>query len=872
SQIVAPSVAFHIPIIDLTARSDAHAAAEAEHIASMEAQRTFDLTAAPLIRVTHVRVRRDVSMLLVTAHHTVCDGWSVGILAHEMGEICAALHAGRAPSLPDIAVSYADYVAWEREWLSDPSALAAERAALANKLRGFTAFEVRPDNTRPPVQTANSEILGILLERRLSDGLAGVAKKNNCTLFMTAYATLLALLHRTTGETDIALSTQIAGREDVAFEELVGAFINTVPLRTDVSGDPTFRELLVRARDTVSDAFELRSVPLEDLVEILNPKRDLSRNSLFPINFVLQRSFIDNKTYGSFRLVDLPSCSAGPICDLNFFMVERPEGWRASCEFNTDLYRRETIQRLMERWVASMEAVVRDPGCPLSTLPAAVEAPSYELPEARSGAVAVADETSALTHAELDQRSDRLAGFLRGAGVGPHSPIGVALEHPLDLPIVLLGIWKSGGAYVPLDATLPRERLAAVIADARVQLVLTQQSLRKRFPEGNVPVIDLAGSGALERRAETQRPRHTAYNGATERRVGEILSELIGTPSIDRDVDIFTIGFHSLLAVRFVARVQSAFGVELKLRAVFENPTIRAIGERIASLSEDTADVAASGPIVTLNPHGTRVPFIYLHSDLFAEGLYAQKLAAALGPDQPMHAVAPHGTFGLPLLPTIESMAQDYVALIRTVQPHGPYRLGGFCASGLVAYELARILRSQGEVVDRLVLLNASPMPSRTISVIDTLIRRLGLDDRREPLLRYRLCYNLARFHAAIVSGPRATLSFAKKTFLSMLGRSPGMADAQELQPFEKRRGVVQTENSFAHLVASLTYHPAPHDGEATLIWAENQTTASDDPSRGWGPLLRQVRIEPIGGGHVAVLTERIEELARVLDTVLRDH
>jgi hypothetical protein len=263
-------------------------------------------------------------MILVTAHHTVCDGWSVGILAREMGQICAALSAAQIPALPALATSYADYTAWERE-LSASSTHAADRDCLKHKLLEFEQFEILPDKPRPAIQTANSEIVSVLLERGLTDTLAGLSRANNCTFFMTAYATLLVLLYRYSGKIDISVGTQIAGREEVDFEPLVGTFINTVALRTDVSGDPTFVELLARARDTVTDALELRHIPLEELIEIVRPKRDLSRNVLFPVNFVYQRSFIQNETYGNFRLIDLPSRSAGPICDINFFMVERPD-------------------------------------------------------------------------------------------------------------------------------------------------------------------------------------------------------------------------------------------------------------------------------------------------------------------------------------------------------------------------------------------------------------------------------------------------------------------------------------------------------------------------------------------------------------------
>ena len=245
---------------------------------------------------------------------------------------------------------------------------------VARGLEGFEPFEILPDFSRPPVQTANGGIVTRLLERRTSDAVAGLARANNCTLFMAAYAVLLVLLHRYSGRTDIAVGTQVAGREAIEFENLVGTFINTIALRTDVSGDPAFLELLERARDTVTDALESRAVPLEQLVALVNPKRDLSRSPLFPVNFVYQRSFIENASYGTFKLVDLPSRSAGPICDLDFFMVERPEGWRVSCEFNADLYRPQTVDGMLQRFVSLLDAVVIDPQRPISRCPSSTRA------------------------------------------------------------------------------------------------------------------------------------------------------------------------------------------------------------------------------------------------------------------------------------------------------------------------------------------------------------------------------------------------------------------------------------------------------------------------------------------------------------------
>jgi hypothetical protein len=201
-QVVVPSVPFHIPLVDLTTLVEPDAFAEADRISSIEAQRTFDVAAAPLLRVVHVRVRPDVSMLLVTAHHAVCDGWSIGVLAREMGEICSALTAGRTPDLPRLDRSYADYVEWERRWQIAATEMTGGREEVARRLAGFEQFEILPDKPRPSVQTANGEIVSLLLDRALTGTLADVARRNNCTLFMVAYAGLLVLLNRYSGQAD----------------------------------------------------------------------------------------------------------------------------------------------------------------------------------------------------------------------------------------------------------------------------------------------------------------------------------------------------------------------------------------------------------------------------------------------------------------------------------------------------------------------------------------------------------------------------------------------------------------------------------------------------------------------------------------------
>ena len=512
-QVVRSSVPFRLPVVDLSNRSKAAAEAEMERLAKLEAQGSFDLAAPPLLRVTQVRLSAEQSVLLVTLHHIIADGWSVGVLAREMGEICAALQAGRIPTLPPLALGYGEHALRQRADLARTDGNADE-AYWRAKLAGVKHFELQTDFPRPLEQTSNGAIVSTLLPRDLTDGFIKLARRNGCTLFMAALATLYVLLYRYSGETDIAIGTQTAGRDDVDVENLVGLFINTLILRGDLSGAPSFETLLERVSDLVSDAFEHQRLPLERVIEIVAPQRDLSRNALFSVNFIFQRSFIANETYGSFRLVDLPSRSAGALYDLNFFMVERPEGWRLSCEYNTDLFEPATVERLIQHFRNLMAAATVAPERPITALPVLSEAERqalivdanataadyptdatlWQLFAAQAArtpeAIAVTCGRGRLTYRELDQRASLLAQHLLARGVAG-GLVGVMLERSVDLPAALLGIVKAGAAYVPLDPAYPAQRLRQIVEDAGLAAMVSHSGLRDRLAEAEVPRLEI---------------------------------------------------------------------------------------------------------------------------------------------------------------------------------------------------------------------------------------------------------------------------------------------------------------------------------------------------------------------------------------------
>ena len=436
-QIVEPHSQFDLGIVDLRHLATPQREPEIERRSSVEARTGFDLTRAPLLRASLLRIGDEEYWLLVTIHHLVSDGWSIGTLADEITVAYAAFERGEEPSLPELPLQYRDYVRAETEQVrrnvSKPQLLYWLR-----KLKDLPRFEVPADKPRPPIMTANSEIVSVLLPAILTDALANFSRRNGATLYMTALTALTALLSRRTGATTIVLGTPVTGRNSVKFEPMIGLFRTVVVLRCDLSGDPTFLELLGRTRQTVLEALASQDVSFERLVELLKPPRDLSRNQLAQVSFIFQRSFIPDRNFGRMRLIDVPSKSAGALYDLNFFMVERPDGWRASCELNTDLYEPETVQGMLAEFRALLEQIAAKPDCRISGMPwdrAIPEKPA--LPR---------DEETARVQAIEGAESARFAD--PPAALADAPAIGIS-----KFQTRLLAIWEEVLHVSPLSAT-----------------------------------------------------------------------------------------------------------------------------------------------------------------------------------------------------------------------------------------------------------------------------------------------------------------------------------------------------------------------------------------------------------------------------------
>ncbi len=359
-QLVAPELTISLPVDDLRSIPRADRDARAEFLTVEEARRRFDLGTGPLIRARLLRHEEEDHVLLITVHHVISDGWSIGVITEELGALYESFCRGNRASLPDLTLQYGDFAIWQKQWL-ESSKLTDQLAYWTRKLAALPLLEVPTDKLRPPVQTSNGHIESLVLPRQLSRRLIELGNRQGCTFFMVALAALKILLRQATGNEDVYVGSLVAGRSRVQLEPLIGMFINPIVFRTDLAGDPLFPELLARVRESVLEGLGHQDCPFERIVALIHPRRDRSRHPVFQTNFIFQRDFVRPLHVSGLTLTAIPSRSPGAIYDLNFFMVERADGWRASCEYNTDLYEPATIVRMLQQFQRLLEGIAANP-------------------------------------------------------------------------------------------------------------------------------------------------------------------------------------------------------------------------------------------------------------------------------------------------------------------------------------------------------------------------------------------------------------------------------------------------------------------------------------------------------------------------------
>jgi len=515
-QVISPLPEFTLAREEIHWRNAAEAEAEIHRRIVSETSEPFDLTRGPLFRARLIRVAADDHVLLLTMHHIVSDGWSVGVLYRELSALYRAFLRGEPSPLPELPIQYADFAAWQREWLSGAE-LERQLAYWKNQLSGIPALlDLPTDRPRPAVQTFRGRTQSTIFGSELLEALRAFNRREGVTLFMSLLAALQTLLYRYTGQEDIVVGAAIANRNRTEVEGLIGFFVNTLALRARFAGDPTFREFLASVRRGALEAYEHQDLPFEKLVEELNPHRTLSYTPIFQVMFVLQ-----NASDASLSLDGLSVArrmrAGGETAkfDLTLSISESAEGLRVSLQYNTDLFDEATITRLLGHYERLLAAIVEDPNRRLSELPLLPERERrrllvewnqtarqyprercvHELFEAQAEKTpektALVFKDRALTYAELNRRANQLARYLAGAGLAPNGRVGVCLERGFDLIVALLGILKAGGAYVPLDPGYPKERLQFMLEDTGASLVLTDEASRGNLPGAPARKISL---------------------------------------------------------------------------------------------------------------------------------------------------------------------------------------------------------------------------------------------------------------------------------------------------------------------------------------------------------------------------------------------
>ncbi|WP_228050002.1 non-ribosomal peptide synthetase [Tychonema sp. LEGE 06208] len=514
-QVIASTHSWELQVVSLLHLGESEREIEAQRWVNEEANRPFNLERELLLRGLVLQLGETEYVLLLTMHHIISDGWSVGVFLRELAELYKANSTGMAPVLPELSVQYADFALWQRQWLQG-EILETQLDYWKQQLLDAPALlELPTDRARPPVQTFRGGYYYAALSLELSAELTALGKRAGVTLFMTLLAAFQTLLCRYTNSEDIVVGTPVAGRNRREIEGLIGFFVNTLVLRTDLGDHPSFEELLARVREVALQAYAHQDLPFEQLVEALQPTRDLSYTPLFQVMFVLDDALVNS--------VELPELSVSSYSvefgtskfDLTLSIENTASGLIGAWEYNTDLFDGSTIARMAGHFQTLLEVIAANPKQKISELPLLTEIEQQQLliewnnthtnypesacihqlfevqAEQTPDAVALVFGEQQLTYQQLNCRANQLAHYLQTLGAGPEVLIGVCFDRSMDAIVSLLAVLKAGSAYLPLDPAYPKERLEFMLSDAALSVLLTQQHLTEKLPDTEAKIVCL---------------------------------------------------------------------------------------------------------------------------------------------------------------------------------------------------------------------------------------------------------------------------------------------------------------------------------------------------------------------------------------------
>ena len=541
TQVIHPPPVINLPVFDLSYVEESRRESEAERLVTEELQRPFDVDKIPLVRWTLLRLKPDEHVLIQVEHHFVHDGWSFAVLLREVKELYQAFSKGEPSPLAPLPLQYADFAIWQRNWLQG-EVLNAELAYWKETLAGaLPVINLPTDYPRPKIQSFRGAAQRLELPPGLCDALRSLSRREGCTLFMTMYAAFLVLLHRYTGQHDLVLGSGVANRRLRKIESLIGMIVNTVPIRTELTENPTFRETLRRVREVALAAYAHQDVPFEKIVEALQLERDMSHNPLFQMMFSFHDSPVPDLEFAGLTGNILERHNGSAKFDLNIIVIPRAEQQVSRqadfdnrqvsilWEYSTDLFEEETIRKMTNHYVRLLHSAVDTPDTAISHLPLLSQdelkqllldynRTSVDFPDRLSvtqmfkqvaarqpQSLALACAPSFLSYEQLDLRSSQIAACLQATGVTTETLVAVVMDRSIDLIVSLLAVLKAGGAYLPIDVTYPEQRISYMLEDSQAKVVLTHSRVADKLPQqqrARVLCIDrqwdeIAACGAL---------------------------------------------------------------------------------------------------------------------------------------------------------------------------------------------------------------------------------------------------------------------------------------------------------------------------------------------------------------------------------------
>ncbi|MCG8620153.1 MAG: amino acid adenylation domain-containing protein, partial [Desulfobacterales bacterium] len=499
---------------DFTALSADVRDAEIRRVILAETAHEFDLSIPPLVRAVMIKTSLSQHLLVLTMHHIISDGWSMGVMNRELSALYEAFSSGKPSPLPEPAIQYADFTCWQRRRFSG-ELYETQLNYWKGQLSNLSVLDLHTDHVRPQVASGNGDQVAVRIPAELTRALKRVSRDADATLFMTLLAGFAVLLSRYTHQDDIALGSPIANRTHAETESLIGCFINTLVLRTDLSGDPTFREAVSRVRKLALDAYAHQDLPFEQLVAALQPERDTSRNPLVQVMFALQNAPMEVLRFGDLEVTPAGVEHVTVAMDMEVHLWEKGDEITGSLLYSVDLFEHRSMAQLVAHYLRLLEDAVENPDKSIADLAFLDKAETHQLLtrwnetqreyprdkclhhlfEARAlatpDAQALVFDNQVLTYGALNARANQLGHYLKRRGVGPETLVGICAERSMDMIVGMLGILKAGGAYVPIDPEYPPGRKAFILEDTGAGLLLTQERLCPDLPESRAQVICL---------------------------------------------------------------------------------------------------------------------------------------------------------------------------------------------------------------------------------------------------------------------------------------------------------------------------------------------------------------------------------------------